>query len=85
ITFRYTQNGPVGLLADRPAYVVVASGGIQLGSAADFASGHIKQFLGFLGIKDVHFIDATGQSIDAEASVARAKEQIAALGTEVFA
>ncbi|HAA12726.1 MAG TPA: FMN-dependent NADH-azoreductase, partial [Cytophagales bacterium] len=33
ITFRYTQNGPVGLLADRPAYVVVASGGIQLGSA----------------------------------------------------
>ncbi|MEL6538939.1 MAG: NAD(P)H-dependent oxidoreductase [Bacteroidota bacterium] len=85
VTFRYTETGPEGLLQDRPTYIVVASGGTPLGSAADFATGHIKQFLNFLGIQDIHFIDATGLMMDEKGAVARAKEQIAALGTEVLA
>ncbi|MEL6794138.1 MAG: NAD(P)H-dependent oxidoreductase, partial [Pseudomonadota bacterium] len=31
-TFKYTENGPVGLLEDKTAYLVVASGGTASGS-----------------------------------------------------
>ena len=32
-TFQYGETGPEGLLADRPVYVVVSSGGVPLGSS----------------------------------------------------
>ncbi len=38
MTFQYTENGPQGLLKDRPVYLVMASGGVPFGSAFDFAS-----------------------------------------------
>ena len=77
-TFRYSASGPVGLLADRPVYVVITSGGTRLGSAADFVSGWLRHVLGFIGLQDVRFIEADGMALDAEASVARARAQIAA-------
>ena len=35
-TFSYTENGPVGLLKDKKAYVVISSGGTKVGSEIDF-------------------------------------------------
>ena len=32
VTFRYGDNGPEGLLEDKKAYVIISSGGTQLGS-----------------------------------------------------
>ncbi|MEM9123146.1 MAG: NAD(P)H-dependent oxidoreductase [Pseudomonadota bacterium] len=58
LTFEYTPVGPRGLLADRPVYLVIASGGTGLGSEADFASGYLKHFLAFLGITSVKVIAA---------------------------
>lgn len=57
-TFRYTANGPEGLLQDKKAYVVIASGGVGIDSAADFATPYLRHALGFLGIDDVDVIAA---------------------------
>ncbi|MDX1573198.1 MAG: NAD(P)H-dependent oxidoreductase [Methylophaga sp.] len=57
-TFRYTENGPEGVLNTEKAYLVAASGGVPIGSDMDFATGYLRQVLGFLGINDVTVIDA---------------------------
>jgi len=58
LTFRYTEQGPEGLLRGKRAYLVVASGGTAAGSAVDFATGYLRHVLGFLGIVDVEIIAA---------------------------
>lgn len=58
VTFRYGANGPEGLLKNKKAYVVMASGGVVMGSAMDFASPYLKHILAFIGIQDVEFISA---------------------------
>tara|TARA_X000000950_G_scaffold288750_1_gene407154 strand:- start:101 stop:709 length:609 start_codon:yes stop_codon:yes gene_type:complete len=57
-TFSYTENGPVGLLKNKKAYVVVSSGGTKVGSEIDFFTPWMKHFLKFIGITDVEFIAA---------------------------
>lgn len=79
LTFAYTAEGPKGLLTGKRAIVAVASGGVPVGSAYDFATTYLKQVLGFVGITEVEFIvaDALGQG-DAE-KVAAANEAISKL------
>lgn len=79
VTFRYTENGPEGLLVGKRAIVAYASGGVPMGSDADFASGHLRLFLGFLGITDVEFIAAEALNMDTESAVEKAYEAIEAL------
>lgn len=76
LTFNYTPDGPRGLLADRPVYLVMASGGVPLGSPADFASGYLRQVFGFIGIGDVRLVGADQMNVDPEASLARARAEI---------
>lgn len=57
-TFVYSENGPIGLLEDKRAYVLVASGGTKVGSEIDFASTYLEHVLGFVGIKDVTIVAA---------------------------
>ncbi|TQV89371.1 FMN-dependent NADH-azoreductase [Aliikangiella coralliicola] len=66
LTFKYTEYGPVGLLENKTAYLVVASGGVPVGSEVDFASRYLKQVLGFLGITDVKVIDASKINIESD-------------------
>ena len=58
LTFRYTDQGPRGLLANRPVYVVIASGGTPIGSGIDYATPYLRHIFGFMGITDVRIIDA---------------------------
>lgn len=58
LTFRYTDNGPVGLLKNKKAFLVFASGGTPIGSEIDFASDYLRHVLGFVGIDDVELISA---------------------------
>jgi len=58
LTFRYTEHGPQGLLAGKKAYVLVATGGTEVGSEIDFATPWLKFVLGFLGITDIEVIAA---------------------------
>ncbi|AOL23128.1 FMN-dependent NADH-azoreductase [Erythrobacter litoralis] len=75
-TFKYTENGPVGLLTGRKAYIAAASGGTKIGSEIDFMSPWLTFFLGFLGITEVEIVAADGiMGADGEAVIAAAQEQ----------
>ncbi len=80
LTFRYTENGPKGLLDGKRAIVAVASGGTKTGSEIDFATPYIRHVLGFVGITDVTIIAADQMNLDAEAGLARASADIEAIG-----
>ena len=77
-TFRYTETGPEGLLKNKRAFLVVASGGVPVGSDYDFATGYLRHVLGFVGITDVTIIAADQQLMDGEA-IARATSAIGEL------
>ena len=77
-TFRYTETGPVGLLENKKAFVVIASGGTKVDSQIDFLTPWIRQYLGFIGIKDVTVISADALNQDFDAGLAQAQQQLAA-------
>lgn len=54
-TFQYTENGPEGLLNDKKAFHIHASGGVYSStemSHMEFADSYLKTVLGFMGVKD---------------------------------
>ncbi|MCH9006090.1 MAG: NAD(P)H-dependent oxidoreductase [Proteobacteria bacterium] len=79
LTFQYTDSGPVGLLEGKKAYLVVATGGVPVGSAIDFATPYLRHALAFVGINDVEVIAADQLNNDAGESMDRARAQIAAV------
>ena len=83
-TFRYTENGPVGLLGDKKAVHIQARGGLYSeGSAASLEMGdkYINTIFSFMGITNKESIIAEGmnampdkaESIKTEA-IAKARE-----------
>lgn len=81
VTFRYSENGPVGLLKGKRAIIAVASGGTEAGSPIDFASGYVRHILGFVGIKDVEIVAADRLMQNADGALRKAHAEIEALGT----
>ena len=79
LTFNYSSQGPVGLLRDRPTYVIFTSGGTPIGSDIDFASGYLKQVLSFIGIEDVEIIAADSLSRTGSEKLSQVTEQIKTL------
>ncbi len=75
-TFQYTATGPQGLVADKPVYVVVASGGVPVGSPMDLASTWLTTFLGFLGLTNVTVIAADQLNVDPEGALATAQAKV---------
>ena len=71
-TFRYTANGPEGLLKGKKVYIAASRGGLYAngGPAApmDFQEPYLRGMLGFLGLTDVTFVYAEGLSISPEAA-----------------
>lgn len=59
LTFKYSENGPVGLLTNTKATIVMASGGVPIDSDMDLATKYLKQVLAFIGITDVQVIDCS--------------------------
>ncbi len=76
ITFKYTETGPVGLLENKPTYLVVASGGTVPFTEADFCVNYTKFFLGFLGITNITVVEASQLMMDKDASLAKARKAI---------
>lgn len=62
VTFRYTAEGPEGLLSGKRAIVAFASGGTPQGSEIDHASTYLRFILGFVGITDVTFVTDEAQA-----------------------
>jgi FMN-dependent NADH-azoreductase len=79
LTFRYTENGPEGLLQGKKAYVVIASGGVAIGSDYDFASPYLRHVLAFVGITDVEFVAAEQLNSRYDDSIDAARLRIADL------
>ncbi len=63
LTFKYTEQGPVGLMTGKKAILVMASGGVPIESELDFATPYLKQLLKFIGITDVTVIDANDNEV----------------------
>lgn len=82
VTFRYTENGPEGLLKGKKVFVALARGGLYKDTPADSQVPYLRSVLGFLGMTDVTFIHAEGLSMGEEAAnkaFAAADAEIAAL------
>lgn len=67
VTFKYTENGPMGLLDNKKVYVLAARGGLYKGTPKDTQTQYVTDFLNFIGIKDVEFIYAEGLNLGNEA------------------
>jgi FMN-dependent NADH-azoreductase len=78
-TFRYTADGPEGLLKGKKAYVFAARGGLYAGTARDSQTAYIRDFLGFLGITEVEFVYAEGLNMGGdskETALSNAKQRL---------
>ena len=85
-TFRSTPEGKIGLLHDRPAYLVVASGGwfsgpSPIGTPAqpDYLTGYIRVVLDTIGIRSLRVIALEGVTRGADIAAAAmdmAREEI---------
>lgn len=77
LTFRYTEDGPEGLLRGKKVYVLVSSGGVPVGSPVDFATPYLRHALAFIGITDVEFIGAAGADRGDNSALDDARARIA--------
>jgi FMN-dependent NADH-azoreductase len=74
-TFETTAAGKVGKLQDRPVFVAISSGGRFSGDRArqpDYLTPYLKEILGMIGLRDVHFFAVQGTGAGPEA-VAQAR------------
>ncbi|WP_333608680.1 FMN-dependent NADH-azoreductase, partial [Arsukibacterium sp.] len=67
-TFKYTEQGPVGLLQDKPVVILATRGGIYQGTAADSQTPFLTTFFNFIGLTQLHFVYAEGLNMGAEAA-----------------
>jgi len=77
-TFRYSEQGPEGLLKGKKVFVFVSRGGLygadSPAAAMNFQEPYLRTVLGFLGLTDVTFVAAEGIGYGPDAAAAgRAK------------
>lgn len=80
VTFRYTANGPEGMLTGKKVIVVLTRGGLYRNTPNDTQMPYLKNFLGFLGMSEVEFIYAEGLAMGPDAeqrALSDAESQIA--------
>ncbi|HTH99700.1 MAG TPA: NAD(P)H-dependent oxidoreductase [Acidisoma sp.] len=84
-TFRYTENGPQGLVTGKKVVLFLASGGVYSDGPYkpyDFQETYLRGVLGFIGLTDVTVVRAEGLAMGPDVAgkaVADAKAKIAAL------
>jgi FMN-dependent NADH-azoreductase len=80
LTFKYGENGPVGLATGKKAYIVLSSGGVySQGPAASLnhAGPYLTSVLNFVGISDIEtiFVEGLAYGLEAvEKAIASARE-----------
>lgn len=78
-TFEYSENGPVGLVHGKQAFVITTRGGYYVDHPDDLQEPYFKTMLRFLGITDLLFFHADGVDISPESlekGMACARESI---------
>ncbi|WP_110112222.1 FMN-dependent NADH-azoreductase [Bacillus sp. CGMCC 1.16541] len=80
-TFKYTENGPVGLAGDKKVVLLEARGGVYSeGPAAELehTQSYLRAVMGFVGITDFQLVVSEGMAAapsEAEAIYAKAEEE----------
>lgn len=81
ISFKYTEQGPVGLLENKKAVYIAARGGTYIGTPYEMDGIYLRGILGFFGIKDITTIaaeklDIQGEDVDkiVEEAINKAKQ-----------
>jgi len=67
VTFRYTEQGPEGLLKGKKVYVILTRGGLYRNTPNDTQTPYLQTLFGFLGMTDVQFMYAEGLAMGPEA------------------
>ncbi|SFA39212.1 FMN-dependent NADH-azoreductase [Pedobacter suwonensis] len=65
-TFRYSENGPKGLVKNKKVYLAISSGGVYSEGPMkpyDFTESYLRAVLGFMGMTDVTVYRAEGVSV----------------------
>ena len=73
VTFRYTENGPEGLMGDKQVVVIESRAGFYGEGGTPHLDGqepHIRTLLGFMGMTDVTYIRAEKLAFGPEAAQA---------------
>ena len=84
VTFRYSPEGPEGLVTGKRAVVIESRAGLYSegpASVMDHQEPHIRTLLGFIGITDVTFVRAEKLAFGpdaASAAIAQAADQLGA-------
>lgn len=87
-TFHITPQGKIGLLADRPVFVAIASGGAFSGEDArqpDFLTPYLRHVLATIGLKQVTFVAVEGTARGPDLLAAARERAEAALDAISFA
>ncbi|MBZ9781905.1 NAD(P)H-dependent oxidoreductase [Pseudomonas sp. REP124] len=83
-TFGRGPNGKIGLLADRPTYLLISSGGIHRGPQAnqpEFISSFLRCVLNTIGLHDLRFVYLQGMATGpgaVSAALLQARRQLSA-------
>ncbi len=82
-TFRYTANGPEGLVKGKTVIVASSRGGFystsEAGRALEHQESYLQTVMGFFGITDVRFVRAEGVAMDKEKALGNARQNLAEL------
>jgi len=85
-TFRYTEQGPVGLAGGKRVVIAIARGGFYgpgtPTASFEHAESYLRGVFAFFGITEIEVVAAEGMNVGAEArsaAISRAEEKIAAL------
>lgn len=78
-TFRYTENGPQGLVEGKRAIILAARGGQYAGTEFDSQTPHLKNMLGLMGITDVDVVYAEGLNMGDQQRETAMKEAFQAI------
>lgn len=68
VTFRYSENGPVGLLSNTRVSILAARGGMYAGTPKDTQTTYIQDFFSFLGLHKVDFYYIEGLAMGEDAA-----------------
>lgn len=83
-TFKYTELGPVGLVdGSKKVFVVGARGGFYRPgtptAGGDFVEPYLTHVFGFIGLRDIQFVNVEGVSTDSGSAVTAALSAVAQL------
>ncbi|MFC5741214.1 FMN-dependent NADH-azoreductase [Dyella tabacisoli] len=83
-TFRYTENGPLGLAGGKRVIIASSRGGFygngSEAAAMDFQEPYLRTVFKFIGIDQVEFVRAEGVNVSADHKVEALESAHAAIG-----